>query len=42
MGENMFKKSLLIIIMLFSLSLCLGAVSASENMTDTIQGTDFD
>ena len=38
----MFKKSLLIIIMLFSLSLCLGAVSASENMTDTIQGTDFD
>ena len=38
----MFKRSLLIILMLFLLSLCLGVVSASENMTDNIQGTDFD
>ena len=38
----MFKRSLLIILMLFLLSLCLGIVSASENMTDNIQGTDFD
>lgn len=41
MGENMFKKSALIVLMLFLLSLGLGVVSASENMTDNIQGTAF-
>ena len=41
MGENMFKKSALIVLMLFLLSLGLGVVSASENMTDNIQGTVF-
>lgn len=38
----MLKKSLLIILMLFLLSLCLGVVSASENMTDNIQGNDLE
>ena len=41
MGEHMFKKSALIVLMLFLLSLGLGVVSASENMTDNIQGTAF-
>ncbi len=42
MGKNMFKKNVLFILILFLLSLCLGAVSASEKMTDNIQGTDFE